>query len=88
MEATLIRSVVTIGRGPGNDIVLDDPHLSRRHCRILWYEEGILIEDLGSINGTVVNGQAVLHRRILRNGDVLSVGAHRFVIRGDSLVSF
>jgi putative nucleotidyltransferase with HDIG domain len=63
----------TIGRGSRNDIVLVDEGVSRQHCRIEWRTDGVLITDLGSSNGTRVNGERVLTRR-LADGDRLRIG--------------
>src|SRR5262245_63673123 len=59
---------VTIGRGPSNSICIADPLLSRQHCRITRQGDAFNLHDLGSFNGTFVNGvpiktQAIAHRR-------------------------
>lgn len=64
---------VTIGRGPSNDIVLDNDAASRRHCRIERDEEGWVVSDEGSKNGTFV-GDAEIRRVRLKPGDKLHVG--------------
>jgi putative peptide zinc metalloprotease protein len=53
------RPVTTIGRDPGNDLVLDDPSVSRRHARIVRRRNGFVIEDLDSFNGTTVSGRTI-----------------------------
>jgi two-component system response regulator HydG len=65
---------LAIGRagGAGLDLPVNDPEMSRRHARIV-VEEGLFVEDLGSTNGTVVNGSAVTRARVAP-GDVLRVG--------------
>ena len=68
----------TIGRGPDNRLVLTDYGVSRHHCRILFDGVACRVEDLGSRNGTKVNGGAVRSAE-LRDGDVLMLG--RFPIR-------
>ena len=50
-----------VGRGPGNDIPLDEPLLSKHHLRI-WCEGGVRVEDRGSKNGSVLDGQPMLPR--------------------------
>ena len=71
--------VVTIGRNPDNDIVLDDPHVSRYHARV-WHEpDGYRLEDLDSLNGTAVNGEAVRGpAHTLSDQDAISVAGTRF----------
>ena len=54
---------LTIGRGEENDIVLDGPMVSGQHARLLLEDRGATIEDLGSANGTTVNGVRVLGPR-------------------------
>src|SRR5262245_56881972 len=65
---------VTIGRGPSNSICIADPLLSRQHCRITREGEVFNLQDLGSFNGTFVNGvpikeQAIAHRDLIKTGD-------------------
>ncbi len=65
--------VVTIGRAAGNDIVLMDETVSSRHARIEQREAQIVIVDLNSANGTLVNGQRV-QRASLAGGEVILIG--------------
>jgi pSer/pThr/pTyr-binding forkhead associated (FHA) protein len=66
---------LTIGRGGDNALVLDrDEFASGRHARIEAQRDGIWIVDLGSTNGTFVNGQRIDGRRRLRPGDVVKIG--------------
>jgi two-component system NtrC family sensor kinase len=64
---------VTIGREPSNTVVLSDALVSRRHARIVKRGKQFGIEDLGSINGTFVNGEAVT-RQDLKTGDTITLG--------------
>ncbi len=64
---------ITMGRGPNNVIVLVDPKASRRHCVIEKSDEGIIIRDLGSRNGTTVNGSKI-EVSPLKEGDIIGVG--------------
>lgn len=70
-----------IGRGSDCDLRLFDPALSRHHCRLVWRDGRLLVEDLGSHNGTLVNGQKVTEPRVLAEGDSLWVGASVFAVR-------
>ncbi|AKU17586.1 FHA domain-containing protein [Luteipulveratus mongoliensis] len=77
---------LTIGRGRANSIVLDDMLVSRQHVRITVDDEGLAIEDLGSRNGTFVNGRRI-ERTHLREGDRIGIGASTFEVRDGWLVS-
>lgn len=65
---------VMIGRRPESDLVLDDPHVSLTHARIQRSKGAILLEDLGSTNGTFVNEQQVQGSIVLRHGDSVRFG--------------
>jgi hypothetical protein len=66
----------TLGRLPDNDLVLEDPKVSRRHAVVERRPEGFVIRDLGSTNGTFVNGRRVAER-LLAPGDVILLGDTR-----------
>ena len=65
---------VTIGRAPGNDIVLEDSSLSRNHARFVLREGQAYLEDLGSRNGTMVNGERIQESRLVTPGDEILFG--------------
>ncbi|MEM7127883.1 MAG: FHA domain-containing protein [Chloroflexota bacterium] len=65
---------VTIGRSEHCDIVLDDRQASRYHARITWQDEYYCVEDLGSKNGTHVNGEQYHQSVALNDGDELQIG--------------
>jgi signal transduction histidine kinase len=64
---------VSIGRDPTNEIVLNDILVSRKHARVFRMGQDIVVEDLGSVNGTQVNDQSVT-RQTLKAGDEITVG--------------
>jgi pSer/pThr/pTyr-binding forkhead associated (FHA) protein len=64
---------LTIGREDGCDVCLQDPKASRHHARIIVEGSVVEVEDLGSSNGTRLNGKAI-RRRVLRAGDVIQIG--------------
>lgn len=70
------RDRLTIGRRSGNDIHLDDPGVSKEHAVILTVGNDHIFEDLGSTNGSTVNGSRVT-RRILQNGDVICLDPYQ-----------
>lgn len=61
--------VLTIGRDPANDLVIDHKLASRRHARFEQDEAGFYIHDLDSTNGTYLNGQRITGAQLLRNND-------------------
>lgn len=65
---------MTIGRSPGNDLVLSAKFASRRHARIWRQGERFILEDLSSTNGTFVNGQRLVRPRFLNHNDVIMMG--------------
>jgi DNA-binding NtrC family response regulator len=73
--------VVLVGRDERADLRLRDDSVSRRHARILLTEEGARVVDLGSHNGTLLNGRPVDGAQPLLSGDVLSFGAVVAVVR-------
>ncbi len=77
---------VVLGRDEQAHIVLPDPSVSRRHCRVTEHADGPRVEDLGSRLGTRLNGAALLPGEpvLLRQGDELTLGVYRVVFVGDS----
>lgn len=81
---------ITVGRNRENTVqVLDDGEISRRHCRLFQRGAGWYVEDLGSMNGTYVDGDRVSLRQ-LRGGEELTIGhaIYRFVVEADTLTPF
>ena len=70
-------TVVTIGRLPESVLVLEDPNVSRQHAEIRPSGTGFVLADLGSTNGSKVNGIKV-SERVLQDGDELTFGATSF----------
>ncbi len=68
----------TLGRHPDSDIFLDDVTVSRRHARIIASSAGKTIEDVGSLNGTYVDGERV-ESTTLREGAQIQIGKYRLV---------
>jgi len=69
-----VNGPVVIGRAPGADIVVSASYVSGRHARFSRLGENLIIEDLGSTNGTTVNGETIDGPRQLEKGDVVGVG--------------
>ena len=73
-ELTLSQDEIVIGRDEQADLVISSPSVSRRHARILRRNEQYYVEDLGSSNGTFVNGQRVQQSTPLNTGDDITLG--------------
>jgi pSer/pThr/pTyr-binding forkhead associated (FHA) protein len=73
LEVPLDRDWIVIGRGRSADLVIAEPTISRAHAAIGWDAEGFFMQDLGSTNGTKVNGQRSPLAR-LKDGDDLQLG--------------
>ena len=71
-------AMVTIGRGPGNQIILKDLASSSRHAQLIKNGEGWAIEDRGSLNKTFVNGQEI-QKIALKPGDRILIGSTELV---------
>ena len=80
---SLDRLPLTIGRDPLVELIVPDEAVSRRHARLARSPDGILLEDLGSRNGTIVNGERV-DRRVLADGDRIMLGRTvlKFALQG------
>ncbi len=75
-ELELDSTSFTVGRSDENDVSIDgDEFASARHVRIEPRRDGVWVHDLGSTNGTFVNGEPIDGPRRLANGDVVSVGS-------------
>lgn len=70
----LTNEVTNLGRDITNDIVINDREASRHHLRFMRGADGFTIEDLGSTNGTFVNGKRVTGATPLKNGDMVGLG--------------
>ena len=79
--------VTRIGRAPDSDLVVDDLTVSRRHAELRAGPEGFEIVDLGSHNGTYLNGRAV-DRAPMIPGDIVGIGHSAFALVGDELQEF
>lgn len=63
-----------MGRDLANDVAISDPEVSRRHARFVIKEGTVFVEDLGSTNGTFLNGERISEPQQLRPGDVITLG--------------
>jgi serine/threonine protein kinase len=79
-QLQLRKPCTVLGRTSNCDIQVSAPEVSRRHCQILVQAENVLLEDLGSTQGTRINGRRI-ERCVLHDGDVLDVGKHGYIVR-------
>jgi hypothetical protein len=70
----LDKNSLTIGREVGSDVFINEAEVSRRHARLTLQAGNYLLEDLGSTNGTFVNGQRLMGPRVLQPGDAILLG--------------
>jgi len=79
----LVKPVVTIGRALDNDIVLDDPRISRHHAQLRVRQGNYVLYDTGSSGGTIVNGD-VVSEVMLQGGDVISLAGVQIIFGEDT----
>src|SRR5260221_1895909 len=75
-EIALTKERTTIGRKPHNDIQIDNLAVSGEHAVIVTILQDSFLEDLGSTNGTVVNGQPI-KKHFLQNNDIIELGKYK-----------
>lgn len=73
---------ILVGRAASADVRIDDPRVSRLHARIEMRDDGVYVEDLGSRNGTFVDGEPVVTSRQLATGDEITLGTASIIFRG------
>jgi serine phosphatase RsbU (regulator of sigma subunit)/pSer/pThr/pTyr-binding forkhead associated (FHA) protein len=72
---------VVVGRSTESDLVIDDPFLSRRHFRLFRADGALLVVDLGSRNGTLLNDRPVLTATLVQSGDVVRISASTLTVQ-------
>ena len=73
-SATFVDNVILIGRGADCHMILEDDYVSTRHARVVNGPEGVYAEDLGSTNGTYVNGQRITAPTTITLSDTVRIG--------------
>lgn len=81
-EVNLSKERTTIGRRSHNDVVIDNLAVSGEHAVVYASGSNIYLEDLGSTNGTTVNGQPI-KKHLLQNGDIVEIGKYRLKFLAD-----
>jgi len=78
-----LQPVTSIGRAPTNTIALADTYASAQHALLAWREGQWWLEDLGSRNGTLLNGEPITVPTVVSSGDVVSIGQTQFRLELD-----
>jgi pSer/pThr/pTyr-binding forkhead associated (FHA) protein len=81
-DIVLDRDTVVVGRHPSCDVRLESLRVSRRHCCVTQENGEVTVRDLGSMNGTRINGQKV-EVGLLRRGDELTIAHYRYRLEDD-----
>ncbi len=81
-ERILEHGVITLGRTTDNDVQMDDDTVSAHHAKIVTVFTASHVEDLGSTNGTFVNGKRVI-KHTLHSGDIITTGGYQIVFYSD-----
>src|SRR5438045_5375681 len=81
-EGTIAKPLLSIGRAPGNDIVVDNLAVSSNHAKVVVDQTKVLVEDLNSLNGTFLNNQRI-RKSELKDGDQIIIGKHTLVFRDE-----
>src|SRR5215467_11174308 len=76
-QAIELRPINSLGRHPNNSIQLLDKIVSKEHCILEQRDGSFVLRDLGSLNGTYVNGERVRGEQVLRHGDEIALGSTR-----------
>lgn len=76
----LLSGPIVIGRSADADLVIADDFVSSIHAKLLPDGDGAILEDLGSTNGTLMNGQPVTRPMRMREGDVIDLGTNRLKV--------
>lgn len=70
----ITKDITTLGRDADNDIVINDPEVSREHLRLIRENNILTVEDFGSINGTFIDEKQIRLATVLKHGDLLELG--------------
>ena len=82
-EYPLTAETMTIGRKPSNDIPIDNLSINGKHAQVITILEDSFLEDLGSTNGTYVNGKLV-KKHALEDGDIITLGKYQITYKSGS----
>lgn len=83
MPVTFQVTEVLVGRDARSDFILTDPTISSRHARLFYNQDQWWVEDLGSTNGTLINGHRLDTPTVITHGDQLQLGQIEFLVTID-----
>lgn len=69
-----LRPITNIGRGEDNSIMLTSEYVSNNHAKIFFKNDYYFIKDMGSTNGTYLNGNKIDKVSVIKNGDIINIG--------------
>jgi pSer/pThr/pTyr-binding forkhead associated (FHA) protein len=79
-----VREEITIGRQEGNTIRLTERNVSRRHARLMRQNGHVVVEDLGSSNGTRINGERISGQSAVKDGDLIQIGDYDLALQSEA----
>ena len=79
-----VRDEITIGRQEGNTIRLTERNVSRRHARLVRQNGHVMVEDLGSYNGVLINGERIHGQTEIRDGDLIQIGDYDLALQNEA----
>jgi len=84
----LTRPFITLGRSATRDIIIPDPRVSRHHAVLRQYSESYILSDVGSTNGTFVNGRRLDNTHVLQHGDSIRMGTITLLFQHEQLLQY
>lgn len=78
-----LKNELIVGRNPQKSqvIIADDPTVSSKHCKFYVFDDKVYLMDLGSTNGTFVNGKLIEYAVCLKLGDKIAIGARKYLVK-------
>ena len=78
-----LKNELVVGRNPQKSqvIIADDPTVSSKHCKFYVFDDKVYLMDLGSTNGTFVNGKLIEYAVCLKVGDKIAIGARKYLVK-------
>src|SRR4051794_31133008 len=80
-----VQNELTVGRAEDNGLILSEGGVSRKHARFFLQEGGLFLEDLGSSNGSFVDGVKISSPTAVPPGGEVVIGAYKVLLKGDDI---